>query len=62
MRLANYYCQFIKDFASIAQPLHNLVKKEQKWEWTGRQQKAFEELKERFTKEPVLAIPYIDTK
>ena len=53
--LVNYYHQFIKDFASIAQPLHNLIKKEQKQKWTKRQQKAFKELKERFTKKPVLA-------
>jgi len=49
--LANYYCWFIKDFASIAWSLHDLVKKKQKWEWIERQQKAFEELKKRFTKE-----------
>ena len=30
--LANYYCQFIKDFAAIARPLQNIVKKDQKWE------------------------------
>ena len=30
--LANYYCQFIKGFASIARPLHDLVKKNKKWE------------------------------
>ena len=32
--LVNYYHQFIKGFASIVRPLHNLVKKDQKWNWT----------------------------
>jgi len=27
LKLANYYWQFIKDFAFIARPLHNLVKR-----------------------------------
>jgi len=31
LRLANYYQQFIKDFISIARLLHDLVKKDQKW-------------------------------
>jgi len=31
LELANYYQQFIKNFAMIARPLHNLVKKDQKW-------------------------------
>jgi len=30
LRLANYYCRFIKDFAIIARPLHNIVKKNKK--------------------------------
>jgi len=60
--LANYYRRFIEGFASIARPLHDMVKKDKKWEWTGRQDKAFEELKRRFTKEPVLAAPDIDKK
>ena len=25
--LANYYCQFIKDFATITRPLYNMVKR-----------------------------------
>jgi len=29
--LANYYRQFIKDFAKLAVPLHVLVRKEEKW-------------------------------
>ena len=32
--LVNYYHQFIKGFASIVRPLHNFVKKDQKWNWT----------------------------
>ena len=30
--LANYYYQFIKDFTSIARPLHDMIKKDQKWD------------------------------
>ena len=48
--LINYYQQFIKDFAAIAKPLHNLVKKDQKWYWIEKQEKAFKELKEKFIK------------
>ena len=47
--LANYYCQFIQSFVSIARPLHDMVKKNRKWEWTEKQEKAFKELKKRFT-------------
>ena len=34
LELANYYYWFIKDFVAIARPLHDMVKKDQKWEWT----------------------------
>ena len=60
--LANYYHQFIEGFASIARPLHNMVKKDKKWDWMEKQEKAFKELKEKFTKEVVLAIPDLDKK
>ena len=60
--LANYYRRFIENFAAIARPLHDLVKKDKKWEWTEKQGEAFEELKRRFTKEPVLAALDIDKK
>jgi len=39
-----------------------MVKKDKKWNWTERQEKAFKELKEQFTKELVLAAPDIDKK
>jgi len=60
--LANYYCQFIEGFATVARPLHDLVKKKKRWNWMEREEKAFKELKERFTKKPVLAAPDIDKK
>jgi len=37
-----------------------MVRKDQKWEWTKKQKEAFRELKETFTKEPVLAVPDLD--
>jgi len=59
--LANYYHQFI-EFASIARLLHDMVKKDKKWDWTEKQEKMFRELKEQFTKEPVLAVLDLDKK
>ena len=60
--LANYYRRFIEGFAMVARPLHDLVKKDKRWEWTEKEEKAFQELKERFTKKPVLAAPDINKK
>jgi len=60
--LVNYYRRFIESFASIARPLHDMVKKDKKWDWIERQEKVFKELKEQFTKEPVLAALDLDKK
>ena len=60
--LANYYCWFIEGFVSIARLLHDTAKKGKKWEWTEKQEKTFRELKEQFTKEPVLAVPDLGKK
>ena len=60
--LANYYCRFIEGFASIARPLYDLVKKDKKWEWAEKEERAFGELKRKFTEEPVLVAPDLDKK
>ena len=58
--LANYYRWFVKDFVRIAKPLHKMMRKEMKWSWGERQQRAFKKLKERFTIELVLVTPDLD--
>jgi len=39
-----------------------MVKKDRKWEWTEKQERAFEELKKKFIQKPVLAVPDLDKK
>src|SRR6266403_523677 len=56
----NFYRAFIRGFADIARPLNQLTKKEQVWEWTERQQCAFDALRTRVTEEPVLSQPELD--
>ena len=58
--LANYYRWFVKDFAKIVRLLHEITRKENKWSWGKRQQKAFEELKKKFITELVLVTPDLD--
>ena len=60
MGLANYYQQFVKDFAKIMKLLYEMMRKEMKWSWRERQQRMFEKLKERFTTEPVLVTLDLD--
>ena len=48
--LANYYCRFIQGFVSIVRPLYDMVKKDRKWKWMEKQERAFEELKKNLHK------------
>ena len=56
MELANYYKWFVKDFTKVVKPLHEIRRKNVKWNRRERQQKAFEELKKRFMTELALVI------
>ena len=60
--LANYYHRFIQNFASIVRLLYDIVKKDQKWEWTEKQERAFEKLKKKFTQKLVLVVLDLDKK
>lgn len=56
--LASYYRKFIKGFADIAKPLTDLTKKEnagKKFCWTRESEEAFQLLKDKLCKSPVLS-------
>jgi hypothetical protein len=53
---ANFYRQFIKDYSKVAAPLTELTKKDKVFEWTAEAEEAFQELKTRFSTEPILVI------
>ena len=55
--LACYYRKFVDGFSKIATPLTNLLKKDQKFEWSDTCRHSFEELRQRLTIAPVLALP-----
>ena len=55
--LANYYRRFVKDFASIAKPLHQLTEKKTPFKWTEQCDNAFASLKLFLTSAPILALP-----
>ena len=44
-------------FSELARPLNDLLKMDQRYEWTDDYQKAFDKLKKRFMEEPVLMMP-----
>jgi len=58
--LASYYRKFVRNFASIAEPLSRLTKKSAKFEWTDEAQKAFESLKRALIDVTSLAFPCPD--
>ena len=55
--LASYYRRFMKGFADIARPLHQLTEKGRRFKWTEPCQTAFESLKLSLMTAPVLAYP-----
>ena len=53
----SYYRRFIKNFATIAKPLHRLTEKNAQFKWISHCQAAFDHLKECLMTAPVLAFP-----
>ncbi|GFV64241.1 retrovirus-related Pol polyprotein from transposon opus [Trichonephila clavipes] len=57
--LCTYYRKFVKNFSTIARPLHKLTEAKQKFIWTVDCNNAFNKLKDALTSARVLAYPEI---
>lgn len=55
--MTSFYARFIKDYATTAQPLNMLKRKDVKWVWGPDQQMAFDSLKAALVSSPVLRMP-----
>ncbi|HMC99406.1 MAG TPA: RNase H-like domain-containing protein, partial [Ferruginibacter sp.] len=55
--LAGFYRRFVRDFSTIAAPLHELTKKGVPFQWGQTQQQAFDALKSTLTQAPLLQLP-----
>ena len=54
---ASFYRRYIKDFASIAYPLHQLTRKKMQFLWDAQCEEAFTSLRTALVQQPVLAHP-----
>ena len=52
--MINHYAQYIPNISNILAPLHQLLKKEAKWEWTSKQEQTWEQAKEQLNSPKVL--------
>jgi hypothetical protein len=55
--LAGFYHRFVRDFSSIAAPLHELTKRDVPFAWSDSQEVAFRTLKDKLTHAPLLQLP-----
>jgi hypothetical protein len=55
--LAGFYRRFVKDFSTIAAPLHALTKKDLAFHWGKAQEESFNTLKDKLTHAPLLQLP-----
>jgi len=55
--MAGYYWRFVKDFARIASPLTQLLRKDRQFDWTRDCEASFQELKRGWVSAPILTIP-----
>ncbi|GBO33839.1 Transposon Ty3-G Gag-Pol polyprotein, partial [Araneus ventricosus] len=58
--LCTYYRRFVKNFSTIARPLHKLTETKSNFNWTEECEKSFNCLKQALTSSPILTYPRTD--
>jgi len=58
--LSSYYRRFVKGFATIAEPLTKLARKNVRFEWTDEAQEAFDKLKRTLQETTTMSFPHPD--
>ncbi|GBM66799.1 Transposon Ty3-I Gag-Pol polyprotein [Araneus ventricosus] len=58
--LCTYYRRFVKNFSTIARPLHKLTEAKSNFNWTEECEKSFNSLKQALTSSPILTYPRTD--
>lgn len=58
--LSGYYRRFIRDYGTIAAPLTKLLRKDQPWQWTAIEERAFRLLVDGITEDARLVYPRFD--
>jgi len=62
LRLMNYYRKFVPNYAKIAEPLMQLMRKDKRWHWDREQKNAFHTLKKSLSGTAHLRIPNLTCK
>ena len=55
--MTSWYRKFLKGFATLAEPLTRLTKKDHRYEWTDEQQEAFDHIRAFVSSAPILSRP-----
>jgi transposase InsO family protein len=56
----SFYRRFLKDYSTVAAPLHHLLKKNIRWHWANSQHMAYCKLKSMLIEAPILTTPDYD--
>ena len=52
--MVNYFNSYLRNLATISEPLHRLLRKDLSWKWSSDCQKAFDAIKQALCEAPLL--------